>query len=90
MEDELVEYRELTDNKIATLHAVKKDQLDEEIQKCADKDYTINLGNKLKDILTLKDLTPNILHSLVEKITCEQDGSVQCIKSNSVNPFQEK
>jgi len=38
------------------------------------------------DILTLKDLTP----SLVEKITCEQDGSVQCIKSSFVNPFQEK
>jgi len=67
---------------------VKKDQLDEEIQQCADKDYAIHLGNKLKDVLTLKELTPNILHSLVEKITCERDGSVR-INYTFVNPFQE-
>ena len=83
----MVEYRDLTDNKIKALQ-IKKAQLDEKMQECANEDYAIHIGNKLKDVLTLKELTPNILHSLVEKITCEHDGSVR-IQYSFVNPFQE-
>jgi len=40
------------------------------------------MGNKLKD------LTSQVLHSLVEKITCNSQGDIR-IHYNFVNPFQE-
>lgn len=85
--DELVEYRELTDNKIKSLQ-LKKSQLNEKMQDCENEDYAIHLGNKLKDVLALKELTPQILHSLVEKITCSLNGDVH-IHYSFVNPLQE-
>ena len=85
--EELVEYRELTDNKIKALQ-IKKDQLDEKMQECENENYAVHIGQNLKDVLTLKELTPQILHSLVEKVTCTRDGSVQ-IQYSFVNPLQE-
>ncbi|MCJ0931902.1 recombinase family protein [Virgibacillus halodenitrificans] len=85
--DELVEYRVLTDNKIEALQK-KKMQMDEKRLEYENEDYAVNIGNKLKDVLTLKELTPNILHSLVEKITCEEEGNIR-IQYSFVNPFQE-
>ncbi|AGK52261.1 hypothetical protein [Bacillus sp. 1NLA3E] len=84
--DELVEYRELTDNKVTALQ-IKKTQLDEKLKDCVEKNYAINIGNKLKEALNLNDLTPTILHSLVEKITCNHDGTVH-IQYSFVNPLQ--
>lgn len=85
--EELVEYREMTDNKIKALQ-IKKTQLDEKIQKCNDENYALHIGKKLKNVLTLKELTPEMLHSLVKKITCTRDGNVH-IQYNFVNPLQE-
>ncbi|MCM3585549.1 recombinase family protein [Mesobacillus maritimus] len=85
--EELVEYRELTDNKIKALQ-ITKTQLDENMLECENENYAINIGNKLKDVLKLKELTPQILHSLVEKVTCTHDGSVH-IQYSFVNPLQE-
>ncbi|WP_223594574.1 hypothetical protein [Neobacillus bataviensis] len=82
-----MEYRQLTDNKIKDLQ-IKKDQLDEKLKECENESYSINIGKKLKDVLNLKELTPPILHSLVEKITCKNDGTVH-IQYSFVNPLQE-
>jgi site-specific DNA recombinase len=85
--EDLVEYRELTDNKIKDLQ-IKKAELNEKLQECDNEDYAINIGKKLKDVLNLKELTPQVLHSLVEKITCKNDGTVH-IQYSFVNPLQE-
>ena len=86
--EELVEYRELTDNKIKALQ-IKQTQLDEKMLECENENYAVHIGKKLKDVLTLKQLTPQILHSLVEKVTCTNDGSVH-IQYSFVNPLQER
>jgi site-specific DNA recombinase len=85
--DDLVEYRELTDNKIKDLQ-IKKVQLDEKLKECEDHNFAINIGNKLKEVLNLNELTPALLHSLVEKITCNQNGTVH-IQYSFVNPLQD-
>jgi site-specific DNA recombinase len=85
--EDLVEYREITDNKIKGLQ-IKKAQLDEKLKECENENHAINIGKKLKDVLNLKELTPSILHSLVEKITCNHDGTVH-IKYSFVNPLQD-
>nr|WP_274598846.1 recombinase family protein [Anaerobacillus isosaccharinicus] len=84
--EELVEYRELTDNNIKSLQ-YKNTHLKEKLQECEDENYAIHISNKLKDILSLKDLTPQILHSLVEKVTINKDGDVHILYS-FVNPLQ--
>jgi site-specific DNA recombinase len=66
---------------------IKKTELNEKLQECDNEDYTINIGKRLKDVLNLKELTPQILHSLVEKITCKNDVTVH-IQYNFVNPLQ--
>jgi site-specific DNA recombinase len=85
--DDLVEYRELSDKKIKDLN-VRKAQLDEKLKECEDKDYSIHIGNKLKEVLNLNQLTPTFLHSLVNKITCTRDETVH-IQYSFVNPLQE-
>jgi site-specific DNA recombinase len=86
--DDLVEYRELMDNKIKDLQ-IKKAELNEKQQECDNEDYAFNIGKKLKDVLNLKELTPQVLHSLVEKITCKNDGTIH-IQYSFVNPLQER
>lgn len=85
-QDELVDYREITDSKIKSLQ-LKLDQLRDKIQECENENYAIQIGNKLKDILTLNELTPEILHSLVKKINCNKDGDIH-IHYSFVNPLQ--
>lgn len=85
--EELIEYRELTDQKIRNLQA-HRIQLEEQIQECANENFVYNLGDKLTKVLKLKELTPQVLHSLVDKATCKQDGSI-CIQYSFVNQFQE-
>lgn len=43
----------------------------------------------LKDVSLLDDLTPQVLHSLVNKITCSIEGNLR-IHYNFVNPFEEQ
>lgn len=74
------------DNKIKDLQ-IKKAQLDEKLKECENENYAINIDKKLKDIINLKELTPTILHSLVEKITCDYDSTVH-IQYRFVNPLQ--
>ncbi|WJE16372.1 hypothetical protein QRD89_03180 [Halobacillus sp. ACCC02827] len=83
--EELSEYRELTDNKLKAIQLTQA-QLEEKLQECESENYAVHIGKKLKDVLTLKELTPKILHSLVEKITCSQDGTVN-IQYSFVNPM---
>jgi site-specific DNA recombinase len=47
------------------------------------------MGNKLKEFLSLKELSSQVLHSLVEKITSNNLSEFR-IHYNFVNPFQEK
>jgi site-specific DNA recombinase len=84
--EELVEYRELTDNKIKELQT-KKTQLNEKMNKCEDENYAVSIGKKLKNILSLEELTPQILHSLVERITCTHEGKIH-IHYTFVNPLE--
>lgn len=42
-----------------------------------------------KDILTLNDLTPQVLHSLVERVICTSAGDIH-IQYKFVNPLQIK
>nr|WP_318246141.1 recombinase zinc beta ribbon domain-containing protein [Halobacillus halophilus] len=86
--EELTEYRGLTDEKIKSLQ-LQQARLEEKMQECKSEDFAFHIGNKLKEVLGLKELTPKILHSLVEKITCNQDGSVN-IQYSFVNPLQVK
>lgn len=72
---ELVEYRELTDNKIKE-HQTKKTQLIDKINECEDENYAVSICKKLKDILSLDKLTPQILHPLVERITCTHEVKI--------------
>ncbi|KIL47030.1 site-specific recombinase [Jeotgalibacillus campisalis] len=51
-----------------TLNFVMKDEM---------RDYAVDLGTKLKEFLFLKDLTPQLLHTLVEKVTCNKDNEIR-------------
>ncbi|PAE36564.1 hypothetical protein [Bacillus sp. 7884-1] len=82
-----MEYRELTDNKIKDLQ-IQKAELDEKLKECENENYAINIGKKLKDVLNFKKLMPQILHSLIKKITCNHDRTVH-IQYSFVNPLQE-
>lgn len=84
---ELQEYRTLADQKIQDSQTLIA-QLQNKLKECAEESYSINLSKKLKEFLTLKDLSPQVLHSLVEKITCSNEGNIH-IHYNFVNPLQE-
>jgi site-specific DNA recombinase len=83
--EDLIEYKDLTDQSLKKLD-LSLTQLQMKLQECTNENYTLEMGNKLKGYLSLTDLTPQILHSLVEKITCNKEGN---IRINFVNPFQE-
>lgn len=85
--EELIEAREITDQKLTELDLTKS-ELQERLEECTNENYAIDLGSKLKEFLLLKDLTPQLLHSLVEKITCSIEGEIR-IHYNFVNPFEE-
>ncbi|KOS59968.1 hypothetical protein AN161_25900 [Lysinibacillus sp. FJAT-14222] len=82
--EELVDYRELTDNKIKE-HQTKKTQLNEKMNEY--ENFEVSISKKLKDNLSLEELTPRILHSLVERITCTHEGEIH-IHYTFVNPLE--
>lgn len=84
--EELVEARELTDKKINELQ-LKKDQLKQLLNECENENYGIHVSEKLKDLISLKELTSPVLHSLVKRITCTHDGTIH-IQYAFVNPLQ--
>ncbi|MEH7304208.1 hypothetical protein [Neobacillus drentensis] len=84
--EDLIEYKELTDQNLKELDLAKT-QLIKKLEECTNENYTLEMGNKLKDFLSLKDLTSQVLHSLVEKITCNSQGDIR-IHYNFVNSFQ--
>ncbi|MEH7401855.1 recombinase zinc beta ribbon domain-containing protein [Gottfriedia acidiceleris] len=86
--EELVEYRKQIDQKVAELETAKI-EYQEKFEECESENYAIDLGKKLKDVSLLDDLTPQILHSLVNKITCSIEGNLR-IYYNFVNPFEEQ
>ncbi|WP_342041941.1 hypothetical protein [Bacillus sp. OTU2372] len=85
--EDLIEYKELTDQSLKELDLAKT-QLVKKLEECTNENYTLEMGKKLKDFLSLKDLTSQVLHSLVDKITCNSQGDIR-IHYNFVNPFQE-
>gem|GEM_PF-6347436 len=86
--EELVEYRKQIDQEVAELETAKI-EYQEKLEECESENYAIDLGKKLKDISLLDDLTPKILYSLVNKITCSIEGNLR-IHYNFVNPFEEQ
>jgi hypothetical protein len=82
-----MELRHTLDAKVESL-LIKKAQLDEDLSECENKDYIVTLKEKLSDLLNLKDLTPQILNFLVEKVTCQSDGTIH-IRYSFKNPLQE-
>ncbi len=84
--EELIEARELTDVNTNELQ-LKKSQLIEIMNDCNNEDYVIHISVKLKDVISLEELTPQVLHSLVEKITCTHEGEIH-IHYSFVNPLQ--
>lgn len=40
------------------------------MDECESENYVIYISQLLKDVLNLKELSPEVLHTLVEKITC--------------------
>lgn len=85
--EELMEFKELTDTNIKDLE-VSKALLLEKINECSEENYSIEIAKKLKDFLSLKELTSQVLNTLLEKITCNTDGEIR-ITYNFVNPLQE-
>jgi site-specific DNA recombinase len=86
--EELAEYREQMDQEIAKLERVQV-EYQEKLNECESENFAINLGKKLSEISLLKNLSPQLLHSLVSKVTCSVDGNVR-IHYNFVNPFEER
>lgn len=86
--EEVVEYRKQIDQEVAELE-IAKIEYQEKLEECESENYAIDLGKKLKDVSLLDDLTPQILHSLENKITCSIEGNLR-IHYNFVNPFEEQ
>ncbi|WML57456.1 recombinase family protein [Neobacillus sp. PS2-9] len=86
--EELVEYRKQIDQEVAELETAKI-EYQEKLEECESENYAIDLSKKLKDVSLLDDLTPQVLHSLVNKITCSIKGNLR-IHYNFVNPFEEQ
>ncbi len=86
--EELIEYRKKLDQDVANLKSAKI-EYQEKLQECESENYTIDLGKKLEEVSILNDLTPQILHSLVNKVTSSVDGNLS-INYNFVNPFEEQ
>ncbi|PAE24741.1 hypothetical protein CHI10_11475 [Bacillus sp. 7894-2] len=86
--EELVEYRKQIDQEVSNLETAKI-QYQEKLEECESENYAIHLGKKLKEVSILNDLTPQDLHSLVNKVTCSIDGNLR-IHYNFVNPFEEQ
>jgi site-specific DNA recombinase len=85
--EDLIEYKDVTDQSLKELD-LSKSLLQKKLEECSNENYTLEMGNKLKEFLSLNDLTSQVLHSLVEKITCNSQGEIR-IHYNFVNPFQE-
>ncbi|MCM3361280.1 recombinase family protein [Niallia sp. MER TA 168] len=86
--EELVEYRKQIDQEVSNLETAKI-KYQEKLEECESENYAIDLGKKLKEVSILNDLTPQVLHSLVNKVTCSVDGNLR-IHYNFVNPFEEQ
>jgi site-specific DNA recombinase len=85
--EELVEYRKQIDQEVAELETAKN-VCHAKLEECESENYAIDLGKKLKDVSILNDLSSQVLHSLVNKVTCSIDGNLR-IHYNFVNPFDE-
>jgi site-specific DNA recombinase len=86
--EELVDYRKQIDKEISDFEKAKI-QYKEKLNECDSESYAIDLGQKLKEVSILNDLNSQLLHSLVSKITCSNDGNLR-IHYNFVNPFEEQ
>ena len=85
--EELIEFKMLIDRKVEDVKS-KRIQLQEGLKECNEEGYSIDLSKKLKDLLNLKELTAQLLHSLVEKVSCTADGHIK-IQYTFINPIQE-
>ena len=86
--EELLEYREIIDQSLTEMKS-SKEQLTSKLEECSNENYSFKLGETLKKFFSLEQLTPQVLHSLVNKVTCSVDGDLR-IHYNFVNPFQEQ
>ncbi|MDQ0253942.1 DNA invertase Pin-like site-specific DNA recombinase [Evansella vedderi] len=83
--EELVEYRKQIDLEISNLESAKS-EFQEKLDECESENYAIDLGKKLQEVSILNDLSPQLLHSLVNNVTCSDNGNLH-IHYNFVKPF---
>jgi site-specific DNA recombinase len=83
--EELLAYREQLDKELIEVDK-SKTELQEKLKECESESYAMDLGKKLEGISALGDLTPQVLHSLVSKVTCSLEGNLS-IHYNFVKPF---
>lgn len=74
--EELIEYKELVDQELKEL-GIKRSELEQNLTEGQGESYTVDLFKKLKASFLVKDLAPQTLHSLVKKITCTTEGTIQ-------------
>ncbi|MED4006082.1 recombinase family protein [Priestia aryabhattai] len=74
--EELIEYKELVDQELKELD-INRTQLVQNLTEGQDESYTVDLLKKLKAAFLVKDLAPQTLHSLVKKITCTTEGTIE-------------
>ncbi len=56
------------------------------MDECENENYVLHISNMLKDVLNLNNLTTDVLHTLVDKITCT-DGNIR-IHYKFVDPLK--
>jgi site-specific DNA recombinase len=86
--DDFVEYRKQIDKELAELE-IAKVEYQVKFDECENENYAIDLGRKLKEVSIISDLTHQVLHSLVNKVTCSIDGNIR-LHYNFVNPFEKQ
>ncbi|MGG0175208.1 recombinase family protein [Gottfriedia acidiceleris] len=86
--EELVEYRKQIDQEVADLET-SKIVIQDKLVACESEHFAIDLGKRIKEVSILNDLTPQILHTLVNKVTCSIEGNLH-IHYNFVNPLEEE
>lgn len=64
--EELAEYKVLTDQNLKELD-LSSNQLNEKLEEFVDQNYSLDLGNKLNEFLSLKELKPQVLIHLSVK-----------------------
>jgi len=84
--DDLIELKISVDDEIDVVKMTMID-LERELTNCSNENYLQSLKNKLEQFLAVEELTPQMVNTLVDKITCSVNGEIR-IHYNFENPFE--